>query len=159
MKHPRIQLTIWRMMLVVVGVALIMTGIMTSVRRGRHYRAEAARHASKVDYYRMLDMMTSVDATGAGPDFRVTPYHTLEQRKRLTVRARAEERKLREEAAQYARRANYHAALQIKYQRAAGNPWLGIEPDPPAPPLPPPPPPPNPPVKLPPGFGIRATRW
>jgi hypothetical protein len=38
--------------------------------------------------------------------------------------------------AKWKRRADYHAAMRRKYEQAAMNPWLAVEPDPPEPPEP-----------------------
>jgi hypothetical protein len=42
-------------------------------------------------------------------------------------------RSLRQAEAEYARRADYHAALGRKYREAAARPWTSVEPDPPSP--------------------------
>jgi len=168
MRVPRVRFTIRRMMLIVLAVALIFGGIINPIRIRRlrtHYRAEAARHTSEEELYRLHEEMTGMEIKhlpveaelikwGSG----VNGYYTPEQRERRAGRVLASEGKLRADLACYTDLATYHAGMRVKYDLAATRPWAWIDPDPRAPPKP---------VtesqftrrrKLPPGFDINAVR-
>jgi hypothetical protein len=124
MRLPRLRFTVRRLMLVVALAGLAMgVGIWSYKMRqlsGGYARA-AKFHRAWLDRYRereavILQAIGRLETVAARRSV-VPPSHDRH----------------REDAADYARKADYREALALKYERAARYPWLPVEPDPPPP--------------------------
>jgi hypothetical protein len=115
MRLPRLQFTLWRLMLVVAIVGLAMGGGVWGYRMWRlsHvYELNARRYRSAERLFRELEAFYLATAE----EKEKTKYNHL--------------------AAVAASTADYHAARVRKYERAARYPWLAVESDPSEPWLP-----------------------
>ena len=103
---PRVRFTIRRMMVVVAVTAIAFggaAGLARVERLASEYRRLYARHSAEAQRF-------------------------SEEASRALVLRNARDRYVRA-----SRLADYHAHLEAKYQHAAHNPWLPVEPDPPPP--------------------------
>jgi hypothetical protein len=100
---------------------------------GRLYASRRAEFARLADHHlgEMASMVNASRTTGYQADIveGKAPHDTISR----FLNPVANTRNLRESEALFARRADYHAALGMKYREAADRPWAAIEPDPPAP--------------------------
>ncbi len=103
---PRVRFTVRRLMVAVALAAVAIGGVAWVARVERlasEYRRQYARHSAEVQRYG--EEASKALGLGGG----------------------------RERHVRASRLAAYHARLESKYGRAAHNPWLPVEPDPPPP--------------------------
>jgi hypothetical protein len=130
MRLPRLRFTVRRLMLSVALAGLAMGGSGWGYRMwwlsGVHART-ALFHKSWVGRYRTRE---AVILQAIGKIEKVVAEHSAAE---PVLVAPPHIARHREDAADYARKAHYRAALVRKYERAARFPWLPVEPDPPEP--------------------------
>ncbi len=134
MRLPRPRFTVRRMMIAVAVVALLVGSEMTR-RRWAYFRAIAHSYAGAEEFDRFL--LGGGTAIVRMEDGQVSEIHGP-----LSFRSGAEGGGSIEvtgdpspgyDAESLRRRADYHAQLRRKYERAARYPWLAVVPDPPKP--------------------------
>jgi hypothetical protein len=114
MRLPRLRFTLRTLIALVAVVAATLGGFLEYrrlMRKAAEYRARAADHAGIEQTLR-----TIIEKSGPNSPVDISPGNGLRS-KRFTAQAVAD----------------HEAALRLKYERAAGYPWLPVEPDPPEP--------------------------
>ena len=114
MRLPRLRFTLRTLIAVVAVIAATLGGFLEYrrlMRKTAEYRALAEDHAGIEQTLR-----TMIEKSGPDSPVDLSPGNGL-RAKRFTAQAVAD----------------HEAALRLKYERAAGYPWLPVEPDPPEP--------------------------
>ena len=145
MRLPRLQLRI-RTLLILVGLVATLLGAELTRRRAieyrlmaNDYRIEADYHARSVAGSKKIQQMW-LELAKKREDQANDPNETRE----AGVYSEELRNFFRRSAAEASRKADiegalalYHEALQRKYERAVGRPWVTVPPDPPEPASPP----------------------
>jgi hypothetical protein len=125
MTNPFRRGTIRGLMVAVLGLAVAWAGFI-HVGRRQTFRSLAEHHLGEMAAMASVSKANGHHADmveGKVPPDKIYPF----------LMPVTDTRALRQSEAEYARRADYHAALARKYRDAANRPWTSVEPDPPSP--------------------------
>ncbi len=125
MRRASRRMRIGVLMLAILVVGLGCAGFLDE-KRGRHFRGLAEHHLGEMAA--MASVSRSNLRTADMFDHKIPPDSTF-----AFLMPVNDTRSLRETAAEYSRRADYHASLERKYRWASTLPWTSVEPDPPSP--------------------------
>ena len=126
MRLPRMTIRCWMILVAAVGCLL---GVAGMVRKSRRMIARAEFHArERLAMDRVTDGRRIFEGVATALLYRRPGEGSMG-----TVRFDERDALAEQLRASWQRRADYHAAMRRKYERAAMYPWLAVEPDPPEP--------------------------
>lgn len=125
MRLPRVRFTVRAMLIAVASIALLMGGLRLLWLRSV-YRNAAFAHAAYENLARTMQRI--VENEGNDERELYIAFGMKVEPESEAVRA-----KRAADASVNQKTAEYHAALKLKYERAACRPWVTLAPDPPPP--------------------------